>query len=86
LPKYSQAVGTLAGLINSVGSCGSIFQSYATTYVTKTYGWSTLFSIFVLCASICSAVLFRASFNKKDDQLAGHIKAIVKGGVRSIFR
>mmetsp|Transcript_20792 Transcript_20792/g.34408 ORF Transcript_20792/g.34408 Transcript_20792/m.34408 type:complete len:476 (+) Transcript_20792:226-1653(+) len=54
-------IGTLAGLINSVGSCGSIFQSYSTAYISKVYGWSTLFGVFVAFACISSGILFRVA-------------------------
>jgi len=57
----SQAIGTLAGLINSVGSCGSIFQSYATAFISRVYGWDVLFTIFVLCAFLSAAILFNVA-------------------------
>merc|ERR1712159_612062 len=50
-------VGTVAGLIQFMGSFGSIFQSGATAYITQNYGWSTLFMSFVTCALTSSAIL-----------------------------
>mmetsp|Transcript_8780 Transcript_8780/g.15435 ORF Transcript_8780/g.15435 Transcript_8780/m.15435 type:complete len:489 (+) Transcript_8780:167-1633(+) len=60
-PLGNKAIGTLAGLINSVGSFGSIFQSYATAIISEHFGWRVLFSIFVVCAFVTSSILFRVA-------------------------
>lgn len=60
-PMGPKVIGTLAGLINSVGSCGSIFQSYATAYISRYYGWDVLFQGFVLCAIVSASILFNVS-------------------------
>jgi sugar phosphate permease len=64
-PMGPQVIGTLAGLINSVGSCGSIFQSYATAYISERYGWGVLFSIFVACSTISALILFWVAERKR---------------------
>jgi sugar phosphate permease len=55
------AVGSVAGLLNSMGSAGSIFQSATTAYVSRTYGWSVLFAVFVACAALSSGILFHVA-------------------------
>ena len=55
------AVGSVAGLLNSMGSAGSIFQSGATAYISRTYGWNALFLLFIACASISAAILFQVA-------------------------
>lgn len=55
------AVGSVAGLLNSMGSAGSIFQSGVTAYISRTYGWGTLFLVFVACAAVSSAILFQVA-------------------------
>ena len=52
------AVGSVAGLLNSMGSAGSIFQSGATAYISRAYGWNALFLVFVACASLSAGILF----------------------------
>jgi len=64
-PMGYKAIGTLAGLINSVGSCGSIFQSYATAFISRTYGWSILFTVFVACSMWSACILFAVSHKNK---------------------
>jgi len=59
-----KAMGTLAGLINSMGSFGSIFQSYATAYISEIYGWEVLFTVFVVSAGLSSLILFRVYSSK----------------------
>jgi len=55
------AVGSVAGLLNSIGSAGSIFQSGATAYISKAYGWPALFGVFVLCAVVSALILFQVA-------------------------
>ena len=64
-PMGPQVIGMLAGLINSVGSCGSIFQSYATAYISERYGWGVLFSIFVACSTLSALILFGVAERKR---------------------
>lgn len=53
------AVGSVAGLLNSMGSAGSIFQSGATAYISTAFGWGALFSLFVACSFASSMILFK---------------------------
>jgi len=52
------AVGSVAGLLNSMGSAGSIFQSGATAFISRTYGWNALFTVFVACAALSAGILY----------------------------
>lgn len=56
------AVGSVAGLLNSMGSAGSIFQSIATAYISRVFGWSALFTLFAGCASISSSILIQLAW------------------------
>jgi len=56
----SQDLGSVAGLINSMGSSGAIFQSGATAYITQHYSWSTLFNFFIFCSMLSSSILYIA--------------------------
>ncbi|GBG32256.1 Glucose-6-phosphate exchanger SLC37A2 [Hondaea fermentalgiana] len=67
----NKAIGTLAGLINSVGSCGAIFQSYATAYISRVYGWSVLFTIFVACSMWSACILFAVAHRNRGEALSG---------------
>lgn len=55
------AVGSVAGLLNSMGSAGSIFQSGATAFISSIYGWDALFVLFVACAILSAGILFHVA-------------------------
>jgi len=55
------AVGSVAGLLNSMGSAGSIFQSGATAFISRAYGWNALFLAFVACACLSAGILFQVA-------------------------
>lgn len=61
----TEAVGKVAGLINAIGSCGAIFQSGTTAYISTEYGWITLFWFFVVCSFLSSSVLFIGIWTNK---------------------
>mmetsp|Transcript_8960 Transcript_8960/g.10255 ORF Transcript_8960/g.10255 Transcript_8960/m.10255 type:complete len:457 (+) Transcript_8960:204-1574(+) len=52
-----QDTGSVAGLINSMGSSGSIFQSGATALITQYYSWTALFNSFVFFSLLSSSIL-----------------------------
>ncbi len=53
------AAATAAGVINGLGSVGSILQGWVTVSVSQALGWSALFYLFVALA-LASAVALRA--------------------------
>lgn len=66
----TEAVGKVAGLINAIGSCGAIFQSATTAFISERYGWTFLFWCFVLFSFLSSFVLFVGIWaNKKKRRL-----------------
>ena len=58
-----QAVSTLAGFFNSIGSMGAILQGVATAWITKEYGWGALFMVFVAFSLFSAAVLAKVSLD-----------------------
>ena len=53
----SRATGTVAGLINGVGSVGAVLQGLVTAGVTALWGWRALFSCFVAMALVSGLAL-----------------------------
>lgn len=49
--------GSVAGFINGVGSVGAILQGLVTAYVSRLFGWSALFYVFVFIAFLSALVL-----------------------------
>jgi sugar phosphate permease len=60
-----RGAGTAAGVINGVGSLGAIAQGSVTAWVAATYGWATLFTLFVWLSVLCSAMLVVYSFRER---------------------
>lgn len=56
-----KAVGTLAGIVNSVGSSGAILQGIATAFISERYGWPALFAVFVVFAAISAGILTKVT-------------------------
>lgn len=52
-----RGAGTVAGIINGMGSSGQLFSSLLVAYVTKHYGWDSLFYLFALFSFIGGALL-----------------------------
>jgi len=59
----AQAVSTLAGFFNAIGSLGAILQGVATAWITKAYGWGALFMVFVAFSLFSAAVLAKVSLD-----------------------
>jgi len=55
------AVGTVAGFLNSVGSCGSVFQAGLTAVISREFGWRTLWAVFVVASGLSAAVLLNVA-------------------------
>jgi len=53
---------TAAGVINGMGSCGQLISPFVVAYMTKAYGWDSLFYLFVGCALI-GALLLATKWN-----------------------
>jgi len=49
--------GTAAGFMNGVGSFGQVISSYLVAFVADTYGWDSVFYLFVLFALIGGCLL-----------------------------
>jgi len=56
-----QSCAVIAGLLNSIGSMGSIFASPFTAHITRFYSWGALFNVFALAAASSSAILFNVA-------------------------
>jgi hypothetical protein len=73
-------VGSVAGLLNSMGSAGSIFQSGATAYISRAFGWPALFGLFVLCSLISALILFQVA--ARTSPAVGHFfEAAIRPGL-----
>ena len=48
---------TAAGVINGMGSCGQLISPFVVTYMKKSYGWDSLFYLFIGCALLGSLLL-----------------------------
>jgi MFS transporter, OPA family, sugar phosphate sensor protein UhpC len=46
------AAGLAAGLINGIGSIGQVLQGFALVHISREYGWSTLFDVFMALAAL----------------------------------
>ena len=55
------AVGTMTGFISGVGSLGPILQSSVTSYIVSTYGWRTLFALFIVCVAVAIVCMMDAA-------------------------
>ena len=42
-------------MINGIGSIGQIVQGFLLVWITKSYGWSTLFDFFAILAGVGAA-------------------------------
>ena len=49
------AAALASGLINGIGSVGQIVQGFLLVWITRTYGWSTLFDFFAILAGAGAA-------------------------------
>ena len=56
----TRAVATATGFVNGVGSVGAILQAFVTVEVSKRYGWSALFVVFVAFALLAALALVPA--------------------------
>ncbi|MCE9579585.1 MAG: MFS transporter [Deltaproteobacteria bacterium] len=45
------AAGLAAGLVNGIGSIGQVVQGFVLVWVSETYGWGTLFAVFMALAA-----------------------------------
>ncbi|KAH9256078.1 hypothetical protein BASA81_005854 [Batrachochytrium salamandrivorans] len=63
------AVGSVAGLLNSMGSAGSVFQSGATAYISKQFGWDALFLGFVSCSLASAGILIQVANASKPSNM-----------------
>lgn len=52
-----ELTGSVAGFINGIGSMGAILQGVVTAYVSKTFGWSAVFYLFFIIATISATLL-----------------------------
>ena len=53
----AEHAGTVAGLINGIGSFGQLCSPFIVAYVSEVYGWEQLFYLFVIFAWIGAALL-----------------------------
>ncbi|HKQ68340.1 MAG TPA: MFS transporter [Polyangiaceae bacterium] len=58
------SAASAAGLVNGIGSLGAILQGYVTVGVSRAYGWSVLFYLFVGFA-LLSAISLTPTFRKR---------------------
>jgi sugar phosphate permease len=55
-----RAAALAAGLVNGIGSLGAILQEFVTRYVSKRFGWESLFGAFMLFALFAGVSLVPA--------------------------
>jgi len=48
---------TAAGVINGMGSCGQLVSPFLVVYMKNTFGWDSLFYLFIVCALLGSLLL-----------------------------
>lgn len=62
--------GAVAGAINGIGSVGAILQGAVTAYVTETWGWDALFSLFTALALVSAiTVVFSLAVLKRQENI-----------------
>jgi len=52
---HAAALG--CGMVNGLGSTGAIAQGYLTVYISETYGWDAVFTVFLVLALVGAATL-----------------------------
>lgn len=60
-----RSTASAAGIINGFGSIGAATQGFLTAYVSQTYGWETLFLIFMGFALFSSAMILPLALKKE---------------------
>jgi len=53
----SRCAATAAGVINGMGSCGQLLSPFVVVFMKSTYGWDSVFYLFVGCAVLGSLLL-----------------------------
>jgi len=62
---------TAAGVINGMGSCGQLVAPFLVVYMKNTYGWDSLFYLFVVCA-LLGSLLLATKWNYGATETANH--------------
>jgi OPA family glycerol-3-phosphate transporter-like MFS transporter len=80
-----RGAATAAGVINGMGSAGQLVSSYLVVYVSETWGWNSLFYLFVVFALV-GAILLATKWDYGGRGTAVGIAQpeAMKGGVSSI--
>lgn len=65
------AAALACGVINGLGSIGAVCQGYMVDYVSDTYGWEALFSVFLGLAIVGTLALLPFFFHRPADDLPG---------------
>lgn len=62
---------TAAGVINGMGSCGQLISPFVVIYMKNTYGWDSLFYLFIVCA-LLGSLLLATKWNYGATEAANH--------------